>query len=161
LSYPKYRFTLRNLTLLEKSNFFARIAKYFLACNFILFIFVWMNRQIDFKDFINCFRKQFVFQTGKGGRRISKYYTANNQEQGLKHDKWALMVFIHTGIEYGFTDRQMLEELKIKNKLYEAIKQEVAIAIKSDYPDQILRQKILTKTGLVKNCIKWCRCVRA
>lgn len=113
-----------------------------------------MNRQIDFKDFINCFRKQFVFQTGKSGRRICKYYTWDNWGQGLKNDQWAIMVFIHTGIEYGFTDVEMLEELKIKTKLYEALKHEVAESTKKDYPDRVLRQKILTKIGLVKNCIK-------
>lgn len=120
-----------------------------------------MKHKIPFEDFIFCFRKQFSFQTGKGGKRISKYYTANNQEQGLKNDQWAIMVFIHTGTVYGFTDSEMLEELKIRTSIYERLKQEVTNALKPDYPDQILREKIMTKIGLVKNCIKWDRCLRA
>jgi hypothetical protein len=120
-----------------------------------------MNHHLDFAKFITCFRKQFTFQAGKGGKRISKYFTAYNQEQGLKNDMWAIMVFIHAGEQYGFTDSEMLDELKIKIKLYQTLKQEVRNALRPDYPDHILRQKILTKTGLVKNCIRWDYCLRA
>lgn len=108
---------------------------------------------MTFENFIQCFRKQFIFQTGRGGRRISKYYTNENAEQGLRNDQWAIMTFIYLGNKYGFTDDEMIEELKIKQTLYDFLKEEVWNIINTDYPDVLLRRKVLTKIRLVENCI--------
>lgn len=113
--------------------------------------------KLAFDDFIVCFRKQFIFQKGRSGKRISKYHTDSNQEQGLKNDKWAMMVFIHTGTMYGFKDDEMQDELRIRFGLYEVLKQEVAEVIKPGYHDLALHQKVLVKIGLVKNCVR-CEC---
>lgn len=109
--------------------------------------------KLTFENFIRCFRKQFIFQVGHGGRRISKYYTNENAEQGLKNDQWGIMVFIHLGIKFGFSDEQMIEELKIKQHLYDFLKEEVWEIVNTDYSDKLLRRKVLTKMGLVENCI--------
>lgn len=109
--------------------------------------------KLSFCDFIACFRKQFIFQVGKGGRRISPYYTAQNSEQGLKNDKWGIMVFIHTGSQYGFSDLEMMDELKIRKSLYEVLKEEVAAIIKNGHSHNLLHKKIMCKIGLVYNCV--------
>jgi hypothetical protein len=108
---------------------------------------------LTFDNFITCFRKQFIFQTGKGGRRISRYYTAKNSEQRLKNDQWAIMIFIHLGHQYGFSDIQLLDELKIRKSLYEFLKEEIINVINSNYPDKELHKKVICKMGLVKNHI--------
>ena len=110
--------------------------------------------KLRFEDFITCFRKQFIFQTGRGGNRICKYYTAHNQEQGLKNDKWAIMVFIHTGNHFGFSDDELQDELHIRFGLYEVLKQEVRDVLSRNYHDKKLREKVKVKIGLVKNCVR-------
>lgn len=112
---------------------------------------------LSFDQFISCFRKQFVFQNGRGGKRKSRYYTAKNQEQGLKNDYWAIMVFIHCGIHFGFNDTEMQDELKIRMGLYEVLKQEVEVVLKPDFHDHLLHKKVKVKIGLVKNCIRYHR----
>ena len=109
--------------------------------------------QLPFEDFICCFRKQFLWQTGRGGRRISAYYTNFNQQQHLKNDQWGIMVFIHTGTQYGFTDKQMIRELKISKTLYEVLKDETPSVLNNKYPDKLLHKKVTIKVGLVKNTI--------
>lgn len=104
-------------------------------------------------DFIICFRKQFIFQVGKGGRRISRYYTAKNSEQRLKNDQWAIMVFIYLGNQYGFSDLQLLDELNIRKPLYDFLEEEVLNVIKPNYPDKNLHSKVVCKIGLVRNYI--------
>ena len=108
---------------------------------------------LTFKDFIICFRKQFIFQVGKGGRRISRYYTAKNSEQRLKNDQWGIMVFIYLGNQYGFPDEQLREELNISLRLYDFLGEEVLNVIKPDYPDKTLHGKVVCKIGLVRNYI--------
>lgn len=115
---------------------------------------------LTFDDFIICFRKQFIFQVGKGGRRISKYYTAKNQEQGLKNDQWAMMVFIYLGNHYGFSDDVLREELNISLRLYYFLGEEVINVIKPSYPDRNLHKKVVCKIGLVKNYIRCTHTVR-
>lgn len=109
--------------------------------------------QLKFEDFITCFKKQFLLQKGKGGHRISPYYTNYNAEQHLKNDLWGIMVFIYTGSMFGFSDTEMRKELKIGKSLYEELKDVVPDVIHKDYPDVKLRQKVLVKIGLVKNCV--------
>jgi hypothetical protein len=108
---------------------------------------------LHFEDFIKCFRKQFIFQQGHGGRRISKYHTAKNPEQGLKNDQWAIITFIYTGNKYGFTDAQLLEELNITPSLYYTLKEETPNILLPSYPDKLLHKKIVCKIGLIYNCI--------
>jgi hypothetical protein len=108
---------------------------------------------LTFENFITCFRKQFIFQIGHGGRRISKYYTAQNAEQGLKNDQWGLMCFIYLGAKYGFSDLQLRDELKIKENLYNFLKEEVENVIKPDYQNKALHKKVVSKIGLVENAI--------
>jgi hypothetical protein len=108
---------------------------------------------LTFDNFITCFRKQFIFQTGKGGRRISRYYTAKNSEQRLKNDQWAMMVFIHLGHLYGFSDTQIIEELNIRKSLYDTLKEEVVNVLSSNYPDKNLHKKVVCKAGLVRNLV--------
>ena len=107
-----------------------------------------------FKDYIVCFRKQFLLQVGHGGHRISAYYTNYNQERNLKNDQWAIMVFIHCGSLYGFKDNQMLKELKISKSLFDILKEETPSIIHKDYPDKILNLVVRTKIGLVQNVIR-------
>jgi len=109
--------------------------------------------QLAFENFTACFKKQFLFQKGRGGRRISPYHTDKNSEQHLKNDVWGMMVFIHVGGLYGFTDRQMRKELKISESLYEELKEELPNVINYKYHDQILHRKVVVKIGLVKNSI--------
>lgn len=111
--------------------------------------------KLDFKDFISCFKKQFIFQKGHGGRRVSDYFTAKNYEQGIRNDQWAIMVLIYTGSKYGFSDEQLITELKIKKNLYEFLKEETYNAIQRDYHDKTLHQKIVCKIGLVENCVRY------
>lgn len=106
-------------------------------------------KNLDFADFIICFRKQFVFQKGRGGRRISPYHTAQNYEQGLKCDTWAMIVFIYCGTHYGFSDEEMLAELRIKPSLYEVLKESTPAILKRDYDDYALHMKVITKIKLV------------
>ena len=106
-----------------------------------------------FHDYIICFRKQFLLQKGKGGHRISAYYTNYNQERHLKNDQWAIMVFIYCGSLYGFKDAQMVKELKISRSLFEILKEETPIILHKDYPDKYLTQVLKTKIGLVQNVI--------
>lgn len=106
-----------------------------------------------FKDYIICFRKQFLLQKGKGGHRISSYYTNYNQERHLKNDQWAIMVFIYCGSLYGFKDRQMIKELKISKSLFEILKEETPVILCKDYPDKLLNTVLRTKIGLVQNVI--------
>lgn len=110
---------------------------------------------LTFDDFITCFRKQFIFQTGRGGRRISRYYTAKNSEQRLKNDQWAIMIFIYLGNQCGFSDLELLDELKIRRPLYEFLKEEVHNVIKADYHDKALHNKVICKIGLVNNYIRF------
>lgn len=109
---------------------------------------------LPFDDYITCFRKQFIFQIGKGGRRISKYYTAKNQEQGLKNDQWAIMIFIYLGKLYGFSDDELNDELGIRESLYDLLKEELLNVIKPDYADHNLHKKVVCKIGLVRNYIR-------
>ena len=106
-----------------------------------------------FSDYIVCFRKQFLFQKGKWGHSVSAYYTNYNQERHLKNDQWAIMVFIHCGVLYGFTDATMLKELKISRSLYEILKEETPTLLQDNYPDKLLNEVLLTKIGLVQNVI--------
>lgn len=106
-------------------------------------------------DFITCFRKQFIFQTGRSGRRISKYYTAENREQGLKTNTLAIMVFIYTGIHYGFNDEDLRCELKIKRSLYDVLKSEVFCIIQHGHEDHVLQKKVICKIGLVQNIVRY------
>ena len=106
-----------------------------------------------FVDYIVCFRKQFLFQKGKWGHSVSAYYTNYNQERNLKNDQWAIMVFIYCGTNYGFTDIQMLKELKIRKSLYEILKEETPILLQDDYPDKLLNSVLKIKIGLVQNVI--------
>lgn len=110
---------------------------------------------LTFENFVKCFRKQFIFQIGHGGRRISPYYTAQNAEQGLKNDQWAIMCFIYLGIRYGFSDLQLRDELKIKESLYNFLKEEVENVIIPDYPNKALHRKVVVKIGLVENAINY------
>jgi hypothetical protein len=109
---------------------------------------------LKFEDFVRCFRKQFIFQKGKGSGRSSRYFTDYNSEQGMQHDQWGIMAFIHTGAHYGYSDNLLRKELNIPINLYETLKEEAAGAVKPDYPDQQITRKILTKAGLVKNCVR-------
>lgn len=115
---------------------------------------------LSFKEYVTCFRKQFVFQNGKGGKRICRYYTANNSEQNLKCSEWAIMVFIHCGNKIGFSDPELLQELKIKQKLFDILKLSVQDILYPDHHefndphDQNLSNKIKVKTGLVENAIR-------
>jgi len=111
--------------------------------------------KLQFEDFISCFRKQFVFQVGHGGRRTSKYYVDQNSERGLKNDQWAIMAFIYTGTLYGFSDEQMFNELKISRSLYEFLKEEAVNVISPDYPDKLLNKNVRCKIGLVRNVIHY------
>ena len=108
---------------------------------------------LSFDEFIACFRKQFIFQVGKGGRRVSKYYTAQNQEQGLKNDQWAIMIFIYLGKLYGFSDDQLNDELNIRESLYDLLKEEVVNVMKPNYHDNLLHRKVMCKIGLVRNYV--------
>jgi hypothetical protein len=111
--------------------------------------------KISFEQFISCFRKQFQFQVGRGGRRVSKYYTSQTWERGLKNDKWAIMVFIHTGSAYGFNDLQMHAELNISRSLYNFLKEETINVLQSSYHDKLLHKNVICKIGLVKNYIRY------
>ena len=106
-----------------------------------------------FKDYIVCFRKQFLLQKGHGGHRISAYYTNYNQERNLKNDQWAIMVFIYCGSLYGFKDSLMLKELKISKSLFDILKEETPEILHKDYPDKLLNTVLITKIGLVQNVI--------
>src|SRR5688572_20599733 len=101
-------------------------------------------KKLDFQDFIACFKKQFVFQKGRGGRRISPYYTNDNYEQGLKTDTWGIITFIYCGSHYGFTDAEMLAELKIKQSLYEVLKESTPAILRRDFDDYELHKKVVT-----------------
>ena len=109
--------------------------------------------KITFEDFIYCFKKQFLLQKGKGGQRISPYYTNYNQELKLKNDTWGIMVFIHCGTKFGFTDKEMVEELRIKPSLYEVLKEVTPQVLQYDYPDKRLHVKVKAKINLVNNCV--------
>lgn len=110
---------------------------------------------LSFENFIICFRKQFIFQIGHGGRRISRYYTAQNAEQGLHNDQWAIMCFIYAGTRYGFSDKEMIEELKIKQNLYDVLKEEIWLIVNTNYSDKKLQNKVLCKIKLIENCIAY------
>ncbi len=116
--------------------------------------------KLTFADYLCCFKKQFVFQKGHGGRRISGYYTALNSEQGLKNDMWAMMVMIYTGNNFGFTDLEILDELRIKTSLYKVLKEEVLNVIHHSYPDKNLHRKVKIKIGLVNNAMFYTHKVR-
>lgn len=112
-----------------------------------------MAPKLEFKEFIACFRKQFYFQTRKGGRFHSHYYTNCNKQQGLKNDQWAMMIFIHLGTLYGFSDIQIKEELKLRKSHYELLKEEVRKVYRPSYYDRKLHDKVVVKSGLVINAI--------
>lgn len=119
-------------------------------------------RQLAFDDFVICFRKQFIFQTGRGGRRLSKYYTNYSLEEGRKRDSHrALMVFIYTGKRYGYTANQMLSELKIRDSLYDVLHDEVHKIVAKGYPDKELCRKIKIKIGLVENAVYYTHKIKA
>lgn len=109
--------------------------------------------KLEFDEYIFCFRKQFLFQKGHGGHRISQYYTNYNQQQRLKNDQWAIIVFIYCGEKYGFEDIEMRKELKISPSLYEVLKEEIPEILSSSYPDELLHKKVTSKIKLVKNSI--------
>ena len=109
--------------------------------------------KLTFDQYITCFKKQFLLQKGRGGRRISSYYTNYNQEQHLKNDVWGIMVFIHCGAKYGFSSKQMRMELKISPSLYEELKEETPNIINPKYADRNLHTKVITKIGLVQNAV--------
>ena len=111
------------------------------------------HKELFFEDFVSCFRKQFQFQVGHGGRRISRYYARQTWERGLKNDQWAIMVFIYTGTLYGFPDDKLMAEVKIRESLYFFLKEEVDSVIQSNYPDQLLHRNVVCKIGLVKNAV--------
>lgn len=108
---------------------------------------------LKFEDYIVCFKKQFCLQKGKGGHRISAYYTNYNMQSGLKNDTWGIMVFIHCGLRFGFTDKEMLNELKISSSLYEILKDETPKVLSDKYPDVLLHKRVLAKIGLVNNSV--------
>ena len=69
---------------------------------------------LTMEDFVQSFRKQFIFQKKKiNGVSERKYYTAYNSERNLKTDTWAIIVFIHLAPKYGFTPQQIRHELNI------------------------------------------------
>lgn len=109
--------------------------------------------KLDFEDYISCFKKQFLLQKGRGGHRISPYYTNYNQQQNLKNDQWGIIVFIYCGGKYGFTDSKMRGELKIGTSLFEVLKEETPQIISPNYPDKLLHQKVTSKIRLVKNSV--------
>ena len=104
--------------------------------------------------FVFCFRKQFLFQNGRGGYRKGKYYTAYNKERGLHNDKWAIMVFIHVAPQYGFQDREIVNELGINKSMFNLLKEEVPKFVSSDCSDHILHITLVNKIALVKNSVK-------
>lgn len=106
------------------------------------------------QEFCTCFRKQFCFQNGKGGNRAGKYFTAFNQERGLKNDRWGMMCFIHLAALYGFTDNQILDELKIRGSMYAILKYKTANIVTKGCEDKQLEKTILNKIALVKNSVK-------
>ena len=116
--------------------------------------------KLSFESYIICFKKQFLLQKGRGGRRTCAYYTNYNQQQSLKNDQWGIMVFIHCGGLYGFTDGQMLAELKINKNLYDVLKEETPNILHFTYPDKLLHKMVHVKIGLVKNAVFVNHCVK-
>lgn len=108
---------------------------------------------LPMEDFVKSFRSQFIFQAGKGGLRKGGYYTAYNQERGLPNDCWAMMTFITVAPLYGFNEEEIRTELHVSPSKFERLKEEVVQIMKPEYPDRRLRETILVKSGLVKNCI--------
>lgn len=108
---------------------------------------------LKLKDFVNSFRKQFVFRKSKSQKGDLSYFTAYNNEKGLKTDTWAIIVFIDLAPKYGFAAKEIRQELKIKSSLYEVLLNETPALLSPKCDDKILRQTILVKSGLVQNHI--------
>jgi hypothetical protein len=107
-------------------------------------------QKIKFEDFITCFRKQFIFQRGRSGRRNCKYYPINTP--GLSNNKWIIYVFIHTGKKFGFSDQELQSELHLKKEFYNYMKRESSKILQPTYDDKVLQKKVIIKIGLVENC---------
>ena len=109
---------------------------------------------LKMEDFVQSFRKQFIFQKKKiNGVSERKYYTAYNSERNLKTDTWAIIVFIRLAPRYGFTPEQIRNELNIKHSLYEVLSNEIPELLSPVCDDKNLRETILVKSGLVRNHI--------
>jgi hypothetical protein len=108
---------------------------------------------LPMEDFVFCFRKQFMFQRGKGGMRVGKYYPIKSGALGLKTDKWVILVFMYVGEICGFTDDEMRKELGIKASLYEVLKKELPNITSGKYPDKMLYKIISNKSKLVRNSL--------
>lgn len=104
--------------------------------------------------FVQCFRKQFLFQNGRGGHRKGRYYTAYNKERGLHNDKWAIMVFIHTAPLYGFGDYEIISELGINRNMFSLLKEETPKFISDQCQDKTLHLTLINKIALVKNSVR-------
>ena len=63
------------------------------------------------------------------------------------------MTFIYLGEKYGFSDTEMRNELRIKESLYNFLKEEVENVICPGYSDKSLHKKVVNKIGLVENAI--------
>lgn len=111
------------------------------------------NPLIPMSAFVLCFRKQFLFQNGRGGYRKGKYYTAYNKERGLKTDKAAIMVFIFVAPQYGFEDKEIVSELGIKARMFYTLKEEVPKLVSNSCPDTNLHITLLNKIALVRNSV--------
>lgn len=110
---------------------------------------------LTMREFRECFRKQFQFQKGKGGMRQGRYYTAYNQERGLKTDTWAMIVFIHTAGLYGFERTEIIAELNIRSSLYDVLQQSIPEILSNKCEDVNLHVICTTKMKLVKNSIRY------
>lgn len=112
------------------------------------------NHQLSLQEFCTCFRKQFIFQNGKGNMRAGKYFTALNRERGLNNDKWGIMVFLYVAPLYGFNDEQIQQELNIRDSLFTMLKYKVDQLLTKECKDQLLHTTLINKIALVKNSIK-------
>lgn len=112
------------------------------------------NQPISMEAFVQCFRKQFLFQNGRGGHRKGRYYTAYNKERGLHNDKWAIMVFIHTAPLYGFGDYEIISELGINRNMFSLLKEETPKFISDQCQDKTLHLTLINKIALVKNSVR-------
>lgn len=109
------------------------------------------------QEFADCFRKQFILQQGKFGKRKKLYYafTDSKKSMGLKTDLWVMIVFIICAEENGFNLDEIREELCVKPSMIEILKDEIPNILSKSYSDKKLQTTINNKIKLVRSSVSY------
>lgn len=110
------------------------------------------NALLSMDDFSRLFRRQFYLQKGKGHCRKDMYYPAKKINPGVKSKYWIMMVFISTAERYGFTQNEIIEELKVPPSEFNIIRKHLLNLLESCRDDELSRM-VEVKSGLVHNTI--------